>query len=284
MFERMNRSWELVKASWDVLKADKELLVYPVVSFIGSILVLITFAIPIIATGLLGGLEEGDSPNVLFYVVMFLFYLVTYSVVIFCNTALVGAAMIRLKGGDPTVADGFRIASSHAGNIIGYALISATIGLVLRWIADRGILGRIVASLLGTAWSIATFLVVPVLVIENVGPIESVKRSINLLKTTWGEQLIANFGMGTVFGLMTLAVILIGGIIAAAASSISGGLALGIVVVVIVAVLLIGLISSALGGIYQCALYLYATDGTVQGFDAETIRYAFAEKPKRGLI
>ena len=94
--------------------------------------------------------------------------------IIYANSALVGAALIRLRGGDPTVSDGLRIASSHLGSIIGYAAISATVGLILRWLQDRGSLGVLASSLFGLAWSLATFLAVPVLVSENLGPMDSI--------------------------------------------------------------------------------------------------------------
>ena len=134
MFERFNRSWELVKASWAVLRQDKELLIFPIVSFLGSIVVLITFAIPMIAAGVFDSMASRGSDDIGFFglVVGFLFYLVMYTVVIFSNTALVGAAMIRLDGGNPTLADGFRIARERLGIIVAYAAISATVGMILR--------------------------------------------------------------------------------------------------------------------------------------------------------
>ena len=136
------------------------------------------------------------------YVLAFLFYVVSYTVIFFCNTALVGAAMIRLEGGDPTLRDGFRIAFDRLPQIIGYALIAATVGMILRWISERaGIVGQIIIGIIGFAWNIATFLVVPVLAVEKVGPIEAIKRSAGLLRRTWGEQLVGNAGIGIVFGL-----------------------------------------------------------------------------------
>src|SRR5215213_2557852 len=99
MFERMSRSWELVKASWAILRADKELIVFPIVSMIGMVIVTIAFIIPSIAAGVFdsvasGGRGRGDG--VLSLIVGFLFYVVIYSVIFFANTALVGAAMMRL--------------------------------------------------------------------------------------------------------------------------------------------------------------------------------------------
>lgn len=288
MFASWSRSWELVKASWAVLRSDKELIVFPIVSFFGSILVMIAFALPMIAAGFVDNVQRNgtDEVGIVGLIVAFLFYLVLYTVIFFANTALVGAAMIRLNGGDPTLADGFRIASQRFGKIVGYALISATVGMILRALSERsGLLGQIVISIIGFVWNIATFLVVPVLVVEEIGPIDAVKRSAELLKKTWGEQLVANSGMGFVFFLLMFGTIIIGGVLTAAVSSISGGLALVMVLVIVVVLVALGLISSALSGIYQAALYRYAVDGQSSAyFPSELVQGAFSEKPKRGLI
>ena len=141
----------------------------------------------------------------------FVFYLVQYFIIFFFNSALVGAAMIRLDGGDPTVRDGLRIAELAHRADIGYAAIAATVGLILRLIEERlGLIGRWIAGLLGIAFTIATFLTVPILVSRDVGPIEAVKESATLLKKTWGENIIGNAGMGVVFFLFYLGAIGIG--------------------------------------------------------------------------
>ena len=127
MFQRLSNSWELVKASYSVLRADKELVVFPFVSTLGTIAVIAVFAIPTLIAGVIDNVSNNGSPGVAGYVIAFLFYLTMYFVVIFSNTALVGAAMIRLRGGDPTLRDGFQIAMNHLPQIFGYALISATV-------------------------------------------------------------------------------------------------------------------------------------------------------------
>lgn len=274
MFERLSRSWELTKASLAVLAADKELLIYPLLSGLASLLVMITFAVPAVLAGLGDRLASGeDGVRVLGAIVAFCFYVTQYFVILFCNTALVGAALIRLRGGDPTVGDGFRIAFQRLGVILGYAVVSATVGMVLRAIAQRGgVLGRIVSSFFGLAWGLATFLVVPVLVVEDVGPIDAVKRSAAYLKKTWGEQLAGNLGMGAVFGLLTFGVALAGlaGMIAAAA--LESGLLLGLAVLAMVlAFVVLGLVSSALAGIYAAAVYRYAADGQAGAFFPERL-------------
>ncbi len=280
MFDKIKNSWNLMKASAAVLQADKELLIFPILSSIGVLILTAIFVFPMIAVGFFEDMLAENSQYVT-YIVLFLFYVVQYTVIIFANSALVGAAMIRLKGGDPTVGDGFRIAFQHIGNILGYALLSATVGLILRMISERsGNLGRIAASLVGLAWNLATYLVVPVLVIEGVGPVEAIKRSAGLLKKTWGEQIVGNFSIGLIFVLVTVLVILLGipfFILAISLESLALIIAFGVIFLLVLVFL--GLINSSLTGIYVAAVYRYAAEGEASGFfDEEMIQGAFRLK------
>jgi hypothetical protein len=283
MFARLSNSWELVKASWAVLRADKELIVFPLVSAVVSLIVLITFAVPMLLSGLFEAMfaEEFGAVRIIGYAVAFVFYQVQYFVIIFANTALVGAAMIRLDGGDPTVRDGFRIAWQHVGAIFGYAMISATVGLILRWLARRGVIGRIVSSFIGLAWGMATFLVIPILVVEDVGPVEGVKRSAKMLRDTWGEQIAGNISIGLVFGLLIVLTAVVG-------VAVTVGLFMlteSIVLIVMSTSLFVGvtavliLISSTLSGIYSAAVYRFAAGKkSDQFFSEELVESAFRLK------
>ena len=283
MFERFKRSWGLVKASAGVLAKDKELLVFPLLSSISTLIVAAAFILPALGLGALDGLSREGSGNVspLWYLFGFVFYFVQYSVIFFFNSALVGAAMIRLDGGDPTVADGLRIAFAKIGAIVGYAAIAATVGLLLRMIEQRaGWLGKLVSSFIGVAWTFATFLVVPVLVTQNVGPVQAVKESAGLLRKTWGENLIGAGGIGLVGGLAITLVSVIG-LAAAVFAFVSKAVGVGITLLVLtgVAVLLLSLVMAALSGIYSAALYRYASRGEVAaGFDGQALASAFASK------
>lgn len=274
MFEKLSRSWELVKASARVLSADKELVVFPLISAGALLLVSAFFVVPLVLVGLDGRVT--DSP--LGVVAALLFYVATSFVIFFCNSALVGAALIRLRGGDPTVADGFRIASGKAGLIFGYAVVAATVGVLLRAVQERaGILGRIVTGLVGIAWNLATFLAVPVLVSEEVGPVEAVKRSASLLRRTWGEQVVGNFGVGTVTGLagfaLTVTFVPLVVLAAASTSTLLLGLTIGAYVFSLMA---LALASATLSGIYTAAVYRYAAEGVVGGgFEPAMVQGAF---------
>ncbi|HPX95703.1 MAG TPA: DUF6159 family protein [Brevefilum fermentans] len=278
--ERIKRSWALVKASVEVLKLDKELLIFPLISSIMMIFITLTFLIPTLVGNVLDTIFDRGMP-VFGYMVLFLFYLVQYTVVFYNNTALVGAAMIRLRGGDPTVRDGYKIASQRILPILGWSLISATVGLILNMLSGnsdhkrRGLRG-LIASILGAAWNVLTFLVVPVLAVEGLGPIKAIQRSWELLKRSWGEQISGTLSIGLIFALIGIA----GGML-----MIDIGVALSLwlkssIPIIIFGVLLllfimiISLLSSTLSGIFSAAVYAYAADGQVSLFDESLIRDA----------
>jgi len=275
MFDKFSRSWELAKASAAVLRADKELLVFPVLSGLAAMVLMATFVLPIFALRLF---EHGMSiPGA---ILGFLFYFCSYSIAFFFNSALVGAALIRLQGGDPTVADGFAAARSRIGPILGYAAIAATVGMALQAMKQKDNLAvRLIGSGLGVAWTLSTFLVVPVLVAENVGPIDSIKQSVALLKRTWGENAIGNVGLGAVFGLLMFGTIVVGVALVVASAMVSVQLAIAVGVLVLLAAVLLGIIQSALSAIYSAALYRYATVGEAPaGFEGTAIATAFSPK------
>ncbi|RDZ26068.1 DUF6159 family protein [Lysobacter silvisoli] len=276
MFDKFSRSWQLVKASAGVLRSDKELMLFPILSGAATLVVLATFLIPMFA---LRVFENGVGVGGVVF--GFLFYFCQYSVIIFFNCALVGAAMIRLDGGDPTLRDGINAAKSRLPAILGYAAIAATVGLILQSLKDRdnNFLVRMIGAGLGAAWTLATFLVVPVLVSQDVGPIEALKRSIALLKKTWGENAIGNVGIGAVFGLIMLLVVLAGVGLTYLAAQASVGLAVAVAAVFVTLMLLLGVYQAALSGIYSAALYRYAHDGQApEAFRALQLESAFRTK------
>lgn len=284
MFERLSTGWELMKQSFRVLWMDKQLIVFPAVSSVACLLVLASFALPLWNSPYAQVvLEEGEAPqDAVAYLILFLFYFVNYFVIVFFNSALVACAIIRLKGGEPTVGDGFRAAAAVLPQIAGWALVSATVGVVLRIIESRSEkAGQIVAGLLGMGWTVLTYFVVPVLVVERKGPVEATKRSMAILRRTWGEALSANLGAGLIFLLVGLVALpaLILTVVLGVFGLVSGSVALAVIGFGLFILVLIGisLVSSTLHTILLAALYVYAAEGRVPGaFDGDVLEGAFA--------
>ena len=268
---RIGNSIALAKASWEVLKADKELMLLPVISMVTTAVTLALFFIPVVIGGF-GGIS---------FLLLVVMYFVLAYITIFFNAALISAAHERLTGGDPTVGSALRGAASRAGRILPWALISALVSAILKTIEERsGLLGSFVIRLVGMAWSVVTFLVLPLIVIEGTGAIDAVKGSVALVRRTWGENLGAHVGLSLVgflaslpgVGLIIIGVVLQGGAATGAAMGLG---ALWILLVVVV--------MSALSGIFQTALYHFAVDGHAPSgyFDNQIMAKAFGPRRRR---
>ena len=262
-----------------LLLEDKRLLVFPLMSSLAIVVLTASFAVPLARTfGSPAGHGAAHGLSTLSYLALFVFYWLQFSVIIFFNTALVEVAIKRFDGEDAGIGDGLRRAAALLPVILIYAAIAAFVGTLLRIVAERvGIIGRIVIGLIGFAWSVATALVVPVLAAENVGPLEAIGRSVELIKKAWGEDIIGNAGIGVVFGLVMVVTTLGGGFLAMAAFA-AHRLALGalLLVLLILALCLLALANATLQGIYSAALYRYASgDSATGGIDRSLLEGAF---------
>src|ERR1700728_522524 len=276
-----SRSWLLIKASMDVLRNDNALLILPAISFVVPLFVAGGFVALAASDGTFAAMAAAGRHHYAppeFYVWLFCMYVVQYFVVIFFNTALVGAAIVLLGGGRPTVWDGLKLAVTRIGPILGYAIISAAVGVLLQFVAEKlGIVGRLIAGGLGLAWTAATFLVVPILAAEGIGPWQAIERSSELLRKTWGKNLIGNAGISLMISMISGAIAVVG---------FGGGFVLfkrgyGVLGVALIsaaatAFLLVVLVGAALAAIYSAAVYWYAASGKPPvDFDGDLISAAF---------
>jgi hypothetical protein len=275
MFERISRSIELVKVSWGILMEDKKLLAFPVMSGIVTLLVIATFILPLIFTN--GMLETNTIAGI---VLLFLFYVVTYFVVIFFNVGLISCVNARLHGRSMSVGEGLSAAARHVGSILMWAIIAATVGLILRLIEERvGFLGQIAAGLVGGIWTLVTMFVVPVLVFEEKGVFEAMNESLGLFKKTWGESVVGSLSIGLVF----FAIGIVAFVLVFATLFLGNPLiflAAGALYIVLIAILAI--LASAMQGIFVVALYTYAKTGQVpSAFNRELVERAFTPKGQK---
>ena len=276
---RFQNSLALAKASWRVLREDKQLTLLPLLSMISTVVIAVSFLLPI---GLIArnGTDGYTASKPLVWVLGFCAYLVLTFVVVFFNAALVYAADRHLAGERVTPGEAIQAARARTHVLLPWVVVSATVSIVLRALEERaGVLGRIIGTIAGVAWSVVTFLVLPILVIEGIGPMAAVKRSGELFKRTWGENLMTNAGIGIVALVATLA----GAIPLVLLIMVGGPIAVVGVVALVLWVIAVSLVSATLTGILQVALYRFATEAQVPGFDTEQLRGTFRTRTRRGL-
>jgi len=281
---KFSRSWQLVKQSFAILRSDKQLMLFPVLSTVSCFIVTAIIAtggafllLPARAAALAAGEQFHPNQSPLFLPGMFFLYVVNYFVIVFFNVALVGVANSRLMGGTWTFRDGLELAWERKGTILQWALVAATVGVILRTLEERlGLIGRIIMRIIGIAWTLACYFVVPVLAFEDLTPIEAVKRSAKLFHDTWGEKVIGGFSLSLVSMMLMLPGI--GFVILASFLGGLNGLLLGLALMFIY-FLLLSVFMSAVGGIFNAALYRYACFKQVPpAFSHDLVASAWAPK------
>ena len=265
---RIGRSFALVGQSYRLLMQDKELMVLPLIS---GVCIAVVMAGVALGFGLDTSHFEQRGPGL--YGPLFVIYVVTYAITIFFQAAVVAGATERMQGGDPTVASALAAAGRRAGAILMWAVVAATVGVILRAIHDRAaFVGRFVAGLLGAAWSLATFFIVPILVLEDRSIPESFTRSVSVFRQTWGETVVGGTTLGAAGVCAWLTLIAVSGLTAMAA---------GAAAIVVFAVGAVGLLIffSALQGVFIASLFRFASGGgPAPGVDPRLLGNAFVAK------
>jgi ABC-type multidrug transport system fused ATPase/permease subunit len=281
MFASFRRGWAMAKASWAVLKDQPSLAVFPVISVVAAAALSAALVVPVALGGITAvGLGLPDKAlQALGYVAFFAWYFVCTFAFVFCNAALVSCAMQRFTGQQATVGSGFAAARRRLRQILGWSLLAATVGVILRGLQSvlkgkAGFAGELVAGLAEGVWGVATYFAIPVVVTEGLGPIDALKRSSSILRRTWGESLSGSAGLSIIMGLFLLPIIGVAALM---------GTALGGSPVVVALAVLCGLylvvltvVFAALGSIFRAGVYTYATTGTVPAhMDAELLQATF---------
>lgn len=283
-----SRSWKITKLSFGVINKDRELLAFAFLSFIFSTIFTVAMIAPSVLPGLISGNQSVTTLEVYQYVILFLTYFGLAFIATFFNVCVVYTTKVRFEGGNATFKESLNFAMSRIGLIAKWSILSASVGLLLkaleRLASTFGKVGEIIArifiGLLGAAWSIATIFVVPILVYEGLGPIDAVKKSINAVKETWGENLVKSIGLGlmTFFAYVLVAAAGFGITYLLSMAFDTAGLITGIAIGAAL-LLMTGLIFKVANVIFSTALYVYANQKIVaKDFDSDVIEGAFRSK------
>jgi len=274
----ISRGWALTKQSWGVLKSDRSLVIFPKLS---AIFALIAVAVIWLPTASMSGVLAGEAINEhdpVYYIAAAATAYVSTFIAVFFNVALAACAVRSLRGEDTTVGEGIRAAMQRLGPILGWTLVAATIGLVLRLLQDRiPLAAKIAVWIAGAAWAVATFFVIPVLALERSGPWQSIKRSVAVVNARWGEGATGTVAISAVTVLVVV-IVMVGGAACAIVLFAAGlqQLAIAVIAIAVAAVIVVSIVSSALTEIFRVAVYQYAVTGATPGaFDNALLQNAF---------
>jgi Family of unknown function (DUF6159) len=278
--QRIRNSWELGKISWSVLRSDRTLAWFPVLSAIGALVVIGVFGGLVAATGV-DTTAGHQSLQAIGYVFIVVGYIALAFVTTYFLAALVHGANERLEGRDSTVGGGLGAANAKLHRILPWAIVQGTVSVVIAAIEERaGFVGQIIVRLIGAAWAIVTFLTIPIIMLEDLGPWNALKRSGTLVKHTWGENIVAQAGFGLFAMLASIPGILL---IAIGISSNELAITIPLGIVGLVWVAIVSVVISTMSGIYRTALYRFAVDGTAPGaFANADLGHAFGPKSRGG--
>lgn len=273
--QRIKRGWSLTRKSWRLLNEHRALIRFPLYGG----LAMVPVAIVLLGPGLY--LIEEDAFGGAIPLLVLGFYALAV-VGVFFSVGLAAAANMILDGEDATVSDGLAVARSRFAAICGWAAVSTAIAVLMSALEDKGgIGGQIAARLVGTAWSLVTFLAVPVIAIEGTGPFATLKRSASIFRQRWGQQITGNIAIGAavaLIGVLPGVLLVVFGIALWVDSAVLGAVLVAAGAFVLALTFLIG---HALNGIFGVALYRYAVEGEATGsFTAEELESAV--KTKRG--
>jgi len=255
-FDNLSRSWKLMKLSLSIVRQEKKLLMFPLFTGIAAMVIMASFIFPFF-------FFSDNLPWQIWVVVAFVVYVLLYFVGIYFMAALIGCATIKLEGGKPELADGFRTANQNLGRILQWAIVAAIVGLIIQALeraARDNIIARIVISMVGFAWTMATFFVVPVLIYEKLGVFKAIKRSGSVFKNTWGETFVGHFGFQMFFMLLGLV-----GVLFLLLGFYFGGWTFFMLMLVLAVAwwIFVACLSVATQGVFTAALYRYAVTGKV---------------------
>ena len=257
---RIREGWELTKKSWGLLRDNRQLFRFPVVGALTGLALTVLLVFP--------GIYLLDDGQEIVGAVLAAVGIYAATFAGFYFSVGLAASADKVFHGEPTsFGDGMAVARSHTGAIAGWAALSVLVGALISALQRGGAVGeQIAAAIVGTAWSLVSFMAVPVIAFEGPGPWTTLKRSASLFKERWVGQITGNVAIGGIVflvGVLPGVLLIAGGGYLWASDSGGAGLAGGAIMVGIGALVLVVaiLVSQAMRSVFGVALYRYATTG-----------------------
>lgn len=200
-------SIRLLQESWSFIKYNKDLLLFPFLSFLGLCCVIVIFFNIITSEVAYQFTVENETfPSLIRIITVFAFWFLFVFNFIFFNAACLGVIYYRMvEQRSFSLFDGILLACRRFWPLALWAALWACGITILyfaaRWIARFKWVERI---LLASAEFVntLTWFVLPIVVIEKKGLVASIKDSARIFKESWGKTVVVRYSVGTFFALV----------------------------------------------------------------------------------
>jgi hypothetical protein len=279
---RIRNGWLLFKTSVKILNGNRYLLRYMAETWAGVIVANVIFIL-IGVYGFQVFTGDGARSQVALWTLIFLNYVVIYFIINFFAAALAKNIMDIFKGVRQEHSVYTKAARSKTLPILVFSIIESIVGMILRYLVERiRFIGWIISYILGTAWSLGTMFVLPIIIETDTPALPAIKQSIHFFKQTWGEGITAKLAVNTPLLLPAIVLVLLLGPILYAAALIGTWAGIVGILVWLIAAITLAILGSFANSIVNVALYYYATNQLIPpGFSAEMLNSVFIKRQHR---
>lgn len=279
---RIRASFLLLTETFRFFWSDKEMLLVPIIATVAQLFLIgLVFVTVIVPAGLFLETTETSAQAIspLEYLYLFIFYVIGAFTVASSQAVITHIVYTRVRGGNASLGDGLAMVPKHFFSLLVWACITSTVGLLLRSIAERSqLLVKVLVALLGAAWSVLTYFVVPAIVIDNKSVLGAISHSGGVFKRTWGETLVSNTSLSLAITLSFIGLIVVlGGVLFVTGGSVEALIICG--VIFIVAILVATIVGSILSSVLRTLLYVYANEQIIPAnFNKELLENILVRK------
>lgn len=211
--QSFSRGWNFLTQAWKMAFADKDLIKPTLIALVVGFIVSIIGAIPIILSALIFG-TEGLIGRIALAIFGGLLIFAQYAVTYIFSAMTIYLIFGYISEGDGRMDKAWAVVQRDWLDILSLAAASTLVNVVKNMVKGKGrnrnFVREQIANLIETLWTEATYLVLPIMVIEDVGLKEGLKRATYITKNNLVLIGISTIGVRWVTGLIGVLLAIIG--------------------------------------------------------------------------
>jgi hypothetical protein len=293
--QSFQRGFTFLKQAWQIALADPDLLKPSFFALFAGFLVTVLLLIPFGGAFLL--LNDTSIGQPILYVLGALMIFTQLATGYIFSAMTVYLIYGYLAEGDGVMSKAWAIVRRDFWDILSLAVASTLVNLLRSFLEKKGrrVGGGVLSSILGAVWTEAAYLVLPVMVIEDVNLAQGLKRVGEIVKKNLLLIGVSTVGVGAVTGLIGFLLSAVGialgfgvglGLVSLAGDfvpGIVGGISLGVLIASLF-IMVATVIGSYTTTAYHTCLYLWARDAEKAQESGQPLNQVNAPAPLAAVI